>query len=99
MSELGRQALALLNKHIKEIDSNTPDFILAEYLMSCLQVFESVIAPRIQLPPQRTSAANTDTDTGTERFIQDRRKPTERRQEHTDYRSTTGPPDRRKPKR
>lgn len=30
---------ALLNKHSREDDSNTPDFILAEYLLRCLNVF------------------------------------------------------------
>lgn len=29
----------LINKHSKENDSNTPDFILAEYLKDCLEAF------------------------------------------------------------
>lgn len=29
----------LLNKHSQENDSNTPDFILAEYLKNCLNAF------------------------------------------------------------
>lgn len=35
-----QQELAeLLNKHGKERPSNTPDFILAEYLTRCLETF------------------------------------------------------------
>lgn len=30
----------LLNRHSRENDSNTPDFILAEYMMKCLIAFE-----------------------------------------------------------
>lgn len=30
----------LLNSHSREQDSDTPDFILAEYLMACLEAFE-----------------------------------------------------------
>ncbi len=29
----------LINKHCKESDSNTPDFILADYLKGCLKAF------------------------------------------------------------
>ncbi len=32
---------SLLNRHCAENGSNTPDFILAEYLVSCLETFES----------------------------------------------------------
>lgn len=40
MSEFKKELSALLNRHSKENGSNTPDFILAEYLQNCLQVFE-----------------------------------------------------------
>ena len=30
----------LINRHSMENGSNTPDFILAEYLISCLQAFD-----------------------------------------------------------
>ena len=30
----------ILNFHSREINSNTPDFILAQYLMTCLEAFE-----------------------------------------------------------
>jgi hypothetical protein len=29
----------LINSHSKENDSNTPDFILAQYLIACLEAF------------------------------------------------------------
>ncbi len=37
---LEKDIKALLNKHSREDDSNTPDFILAEYLIACLCAFE-----------------------------------------------------------
>jgi len=36
----------LINKHSKENDSNTPDFILARYLCDCLQVFGNAALAR-----------------------------------------------------
>lgn len=35
-SELHRELAALLNRYSAENDSDTPDFLLAEYLLSCL---------------------------------------------------------------
>lgn len=40
MEALEKEITALINKHSREGDSNTPDFILAEYLMACLSTFE-----------------------------------------------------------
>lgn len=37
---------ALLNKHCKENESNTPDFILAYYLSEVLEVFNKTIAAK-----------------------------------------------------
>lgn len=37
---------ALLNRHSKENDSDTPDFILAEYLIKCLDAYEIAIEKR-----------------------------------------------------
>ncbi len=37
---------ALLNKYSRENDSNTPDYLLAEYLMKCLQAFEFIVLKR-----------------------------------------------------
>jgi len=36
----------LINKYSKENDSNTPDFILAEYLNKCLETFNTTIQKR-----------------------------------------------------
>jgi hypothetical protein len=35
-----KQLTTLINKHCKESGSDTPDFILAKYLISCLKAFE-----------------------------------------------------------
>ncbi len=40
MDGLGKDIKGLINKYSREEDSNTPDFILAEYLMACLCAFE-----------------------------------------------------------
>lgn len=37
---------SLINKYSKENDSNTPDFILADYLGNCLKSFEITIKER-----------------------------------------------------
>lgn len=47
----------LLNKHNKEMPSNTPDFILAEFLCICLEAFNKSVCNRTawygeQLKPQ-----------------------------------------------
>ncbi len=36
----------LINKYSMENGSNTPDFILAEYMFSCLQAFNSTVDRR-----------------------------------------------------
>lgn len=44
-----RQELeALLNHHCKENGSDTPDFILAEYLNDCLSAFDKAVARRTE---------------------------------------------------
>ncbi len=40
MDSLEKEIGCLINKHSREQDSNTPDFILAEYLLACLGAFE-----------------------------------------------------------
>ncbi len=39
-TELEQKLTALLNTESREQDSNTPDYILAEYMMACLDAFE-----------------------------------------------------------
>lgn len=36
----------IISKYSKENDSNTPDFILANYLNNCLEVFNSTLSDR-----------------------------------------------------
>ena len=38
--EFERELCGLINRHSRENGSNTPDFILASYLMQCLGAFE-----------------------------------------------------------
>ncbi len=40
------QLTHLLNRYSKENDSNTPDFILAEYMKSCLKIFNTAVQQR-----------------------------------------------------
>lgn len=49
----------LLNKNSKENGSNTPDFILAEYMINCLNNFDNTIIAREQFYG-KTSASITD---------------------------------------
>lgn len=46
MSNLEKELSALLNKHSVENDSNTPDFVLATYLLNCLKAFGEAIKRR-----------------------------------------------------
>lgn len=41
-SELG----SLINRYSKENESNTPDFILAQYLIGCLETFNAAVKRR-----------------------------------------------------
>lgn len=44
MSEFRRELKDLINKHSIENGSDTPDFILAEYLSDCLGAFERAVS-------------------------------------------------------
>jgi hypothetical protein len=46
VAELKDEVRDLLNRHSRENASNTPDFILADYLMSCLEAFEFGVQQR-----------------------------------------------------
>ena len=45
-SEFQKELEDLLNRHCKENGSNTPDFILSEYLMECLRNFDRCVSRR-----------------------------------------------------
>ena len=46
MNDFEHQIKDVINRHSKESDSNTPDFILAQYLLGCLATFNTAIQQR-----------------------------------------------------
>lgn len=40
MTEFQKELTALINKHSLENTSNTPDLVLADFLMDCLRAFD-----------------------------------------------------------
>jgi hypothetical protein len=46
MSAFRKELESLINRYSKENGSNTPDFILAEYLDNCLESFDSALQKR-----------------------------------------------------
>lgn len=45
-NNFSRELTNLLNRYSKENISNTPDFILASYIESCLQAFNQAVVSR-----------------------------------------------------
>lgn len=43
MDDFMKELSVLLNRYGKDSDTNTPDYILAEYLKSCIESFERAI--------------------------------------------------------
>lgn len=46
MTQFQRELEKLINFHSEEKGSNTPDFILAKYLIGCLEVFGTAVKAR-----------------------------------------------------
>lgn len=46
MSDLGVEIRETLNRHCAENASNTPDYILAEFLLECLNAFDKGVRTR-----------------------------------------------------
>ena len=46
IEEFQSELESLINRHSKENDSNTPDFILASYLKDCLENFNKHVVMR-----------------------------------------------------
>lgn len=46
MSDLADEIQNVLNRHSAENESNTPDFILAEYLTDCLAAYDKAVQRR-----------------------------------------------------
>jgi hypothetical protein len=45
-AELRTDLVALLNRHSRENESNTPDFVLAQFLLDSLEAFDAAIRVR-----------------------------------------------------
>jgi len=41
-----KEVVEVINRHSMENTSNTPDFMLAEYLLGCLTVYENTVRSR-----------------------------------------------------
>ena len=48
MDNLERKLIALVNSESAENDSNTPDWILGQYMMTCLKAFNTAVQQREQ---------------------------------------------------
>lgn len=46
ISEFERELRELINRHSKENDSDTPDFLLAQFMVGCLGVYASTTQAR-----------------------------------------------------
>jgi len=46
VTEFRKELEALINRYSKENGSNTPDFILAEFLIGCLDTFDKAVSRR-----------------------------------------------------
>jgi hypothetical protein len=44
--EFRRELQTLINRYSLETESNTPDFVLAEYLVDCLHSFDAAVNQR-----------------------------------------------------
>lgn len=49
MDNFRKELKKLINKHSKENDSNTPDFVLAEYINDCLKSYDKGVTKRDEL--------------------------------------------------
>jgi len=49
---------ALLNKHSKETESDTPDFIMALYIAKCLEAFSATVLERDRWYGHKTLTRN-----------------------------------------
>jgi hypothetical protein len=48
-----QELVFLINRHSIENGSNTPDFLLAEYLLGCLSIYEHTVQKRDQFATLR----------------------------------------------
>ena len=59
MSEFEKRLAALLNEFSMENASNTPDFLLADYLINCLNSWNACVVAREQWYGRMTSVPET----------------------------------------
>lgn len=52
---------ALINRHSMENGSNTPDFMLADYLDSCLETFDRILRAREKWHGRKPTIAELET--------------------------------------
>lgn len=67
LSDLTTDLQRLLNRHSAENASNTPDFVLARYLVACLSAFGVAVQQRdtwygVALCPGRARSEESDTN-------------------------------------
>lgn len=48
MPDLSRELSEVLNRHCAENGSNTPDWVLAKYLLDCLEAFDAAVKARAE---------------------------------------------------
>jgi hypothetical protein len=62
MTDFRKELEALINRHSKENGSDTPDFILAEYLNDCLAAYDKAVTRRTKwyAPPTDPCADPAD---------------------------------------
>lgn len=59
MSDFRADLTELLKRHSKEQESDTPDFILAGYLMSALSAYDSAVVARDRLAGRKVGTRLT----------------------------------------
>jgi len=78
-SKFRKELEDLINKHSIENETNTPDYILSEYLMNCLQAFNNAVNERIDwyqdidLDEKENSSLKPDHDPRNERLVTNNR--------------------------
>lgn len=61
MSDLREDIKEAINRHSLENKSNTPDFLLADYLIDCLDAFDKAVRRRENWYGRGPVAADTET--------------------------------------
>lgn len=59
IEEFNKDLRELVNKHGLEVASNTPDFIIANYLVCCLKAFNTNVVTREEWYGRKTQEGET----------------------------------------